>query len=165
MSSKSHLRKKSPLFVCFMSFLMLQACVVIPRPIPAERPAPASRPASSPKLSACHTDTQSWELQTKALGSLQACQHASQLSGICVATFGVIVPLGSLIVSGSVYLIGNTLHWLEFQGRCDEGIVQRGLALFNADNMDIEPSQSNDDEAELIERTFVIEENTVEYIQ
>ncbi|MGD8569907.1 MAG: hypothetical protein PVJ39_17605, partial [Gammaproteobacteria bacterium] len=34
---------------------------------------------------------------------------------------------GGYLLSGSIVLVGNTLHWLEFHGRCDDGIVSRLL--------------------------------------
>ncbi len=33
----------------------------------------------------------------------------------CLMFWGVIVPAGSFVVSGSVVLVGNILHWLEYQ--------------------------------------------------
>ena len=41
----------------------------------------------------------------------------------CLFAVGVVIPVGSLLVSGSVVLIGNTLHWLEYQGSCEEGVI------------------------------------------
>ena len=34
----------------------------------------------------------------------------------------------SSLVSGSVYIVGNTVHWLEEQGRCDESLVRQTLS-------------------------------------
>ena len=45
----------------------------------------------------------------------------------CLMIFGVIVPASSFVVSGSIVLVGKTLHWLEYQGRCEEGIISRNL--------------------------------------
>ena len=45
----------------------------------------------------------------------------------CLMIFGVIVPAGSFIISGSIVLVGKTLHWLEYQGTCEEGIIARAL--------------------------------------
>ena len=39
----------------------------------------------------------------------------------CLMIYGVIIPIGSFVVSGSIVLIGNTLHWLEYQGSCSVG--------------------------------------------
>ncbi|WP_299006301.1 hypothetical protein [uncultured Shewanella sp.] len=112
--------------------LLLQGCMILSRPIQAA--APSADPP--PRYAVCDTWTQQWELHTQELGSLKACQYSNQLSGICMATFGLIVPLGSLIVSSSVYLVGNTLHWFEYQGRCGDGLVQKSLAFFNTDTDD-----------------------------
>ncbi len=45
----------------------------------------------------------------------------------CLMVFGVVVPAGSFVVSGSVVLVGNALHWLERQGPCNEVLVNKGL--------------------------------------
>ena len=44
---------------------------------------------------------------------------------------GVIVPMVTLAVSGSAVLIGNTVHWMEYQGRCDEEKIAKALAKNN----------------------------------
>ena len=45
----------------------------------------------------------------------------------CLMTFGIIVPAGSFVISGGVVLAGNTLHWLEYQGTCKDGIVLKSF--------------------------------------
>lgn len=45
----------------------------------------------------------------------------------CLLTFGVVVPAGTFIVSTSLVIVGNTLHWLEYQGLCEEGVVRKHL--------------------------------------
>jgi hypothetical protein len=37
------------------------------------------------------------------------------IGGVMLATTG--------IISGSIVLAGNTIHWLEKQGKCDDGLV------------------------------------------
>ena len=44
-----------------------------------------------------------------------------------LALMGVVIPAGSLIVSGSIVLSSNTLRWLEYQGHCDDGVIQKAL--------------------------------------
>lgn len=39
-------------------------------------------------------------------------------AGACLMVYGVIVPVGSFVISGSIVVIGNTLHWLESIGSC-----------------------------------------------
>ncbi|WP_298775549.1 hypothetical protein [uncultured Shewanella sp.] len=159
MHSTRRLRKGAQLFLFFINILLMQACMVVPNPVSAPVPRPAT---TLPQYAVCNTATHQWELQTQELGSLKACQYSNQLSGICMATFGLIVPLGSFIVSGSVYLIGNTLHWLEYQGRCDDGFVQRGLALFDGGSVEMD---LNENETDLMEKIIDFEENTVEHTQ
>ena len=52
-------------------------------------------------------------------------------SGIAIATAGAItVSAGSLIVSGSAVVVGDTVHWLEQQGFCDDSITQKTVDGF-----------------------------------
>ena len=46
-----------------------------------------------------------------------------------------IVSGGSLVVSGSIVLTNNTLHWLEYQGKCNLGL---GKYLTSPDGKEIE---------------------------
>ena len=46
-----------------------------------------------------------------------------------------IVSGGTLVVSGSIVLTNNTLHWLEYQGKCNLGL---GKYLTNPDGKEIE---------------------------
>jgi len=39
----------------------------------------------------------------------------------------VAVSVGSLVVSGSIVVTGNTIHWLERQGRCQDTLTQQTL--------------------------------------
>jgi len=41
----------------------------------------------------------------------------------CLIVYGVILPVGSFVISGSIVLIGNTLHWIEYQGPCSEDLT------------------------------------------
>ena len=42
----------------------------------------------------------------------------------------VVVTAGSAIISGSIVLTGNTIHWLEYQGRCSDGYLAKTKQLF-----------------------------------
>ena len=46
---------------------------------------------------------------------------------VCLALTGVVIPAGSFVVSGSIVLSSNTLRWLEYQGHCDDGVIQKAL--------------------------------------
>ena len=42
----------------------------------------------------------------------------------------VAVSAGSLLVSGSIVVVNNTVHWLEYQGTCSEGFLNRTRQAF-----------------------------------
>ena len=42
----------------------------------------------------------------------------------------VAVSAGSAIISGSIVLTGNTVHWLEYQGTCSDGYLNSTKRLF-----------------------------------
>ena len=37
------------------------------------------------------------------------------------------VPVGSFIVSGSIVVLGNTIHWIERQGRCEDSAIRAAV--------------------------------------
>lgn len=59
---------------------------------------------------------------TKAVGCQRSGNGAEFLS--CLFVSGVLVPAGSFVISGSIVLINNTVHWLEYQGTCDKKQLQ-----------------------------------------
>jgi hypothetical protein len=40
------------------------------------------------------------------------------------------VPIGSALVSGSIVVVGNTIHWMEYQGRCPESFLNKAKQAF-----------------------------------
>lgn len=46
-----------------------------------------------------------------------------EAAAVCFAALGIVIPVGSLVASGSIVLVGNTMHWLEYHGTCDEGML------------------------------------------
>jgi ABC-type multidrug transport system permease subunit len=65
----------------------------------------------------CGTYHRHMSLELHQVGVLAGCGNEA-----CVAAlvfFGV-VTAASAVVSGSVVLVGNVVHWLEWHGRCPE---------------------------------------------
>lgn len=58
------------------------------------------------------------------------CQGGGNSAGACVILAGVISG-GSAIVSGSIVLAGNSLHWLEKQGKCDDSFLNSTILNHN----------------------------------
>lgn len=104
----------------FVSVLLMTACAFVPT-------------VKSPDTtqSACSFYTPEWTLSVKYIDERNFCRgtHGDD-ARLCLMTVGVIVPAGSLLVSGSIVLIGNTLHWLEYQGTCEDSEVRKKLRSF-----------------------------------
>lgn len=66
----------------------------------------------------CRMSTKKLTLSAETI-AVNACNGGAEESA-CLMLFGVIIPVGSLLVSGSVVLAGNILHWLEYQGSCEK---------------------------------------------
>jgi hypothetical protein len=81
-------------------------------------------------VSDCHLLMPKWELKSVKFDFSTICVGATtdQQALTCLAGMGVI-PAGSLIVSGTIVFTGNTIRWLEYQGKCEEGVVNKSLVL------------------------------------
>jgi hypothetical protein len=66
----------------------------------------------------CHVSSKKLTLSTTEFGVGVSCHGSSEMMAACLVTYGVIVPVGSLIVSGSVVMVGNVLNWIEVQKSC-----------------------------------------------
>ncbi|MEH6347431.1 MAG: hypothetical protein V7785_20205 [Bermanella sp.] len=58
------------------------------------------------------------------------CQGGGNNAGACIILAGVITG-GSAVVSGSIVLVGNSLHWLEKQGKCDDSFLNKNIFNHN----------------------------------
>lgn len=97
--------KPGSLVVVLILVASLSACAFVPETADDQRYADS-----------CEMHTKKLTLTVKEIGD-GFCENGNDVE-ICLLTFGVIVPAGSLLLSGSVVLVGNTLHWLEYQGKC-----------------------------------------------
>ena len=66
----------------------------------------------------CQLVTKKWSLEFKKA------DISGRVDGEILVAIGA-VAVGSLVVSGSVVVVGNTIHWLEQQGFCDDSITQK----------------------------------------
>jgi hypothetical protein len=66
----------------------------------------------------CHVSSKKLTLSAKEFGVGMSCHGSNEMLAACLVTYGVIVPVGSLIVSGSVVVVGNVLNWIETRGSC-----------------------------------------------
>ena len=49
----------------------------------------------------------------------------------------IVLPPVSLIVSGSISVVGNTIHWIEKQGKCEDSRVQEFLRTVNQSTLSV----------------------------
>ena len=64
---------------------------------------------------ACQVHTRQVTLQAAYLGGFQSC--AGEGCAAMLATMGI-VTAASVVVSGSIALVGNIVYFMELQGRC-----------------------------------------------
>lgn len=70
------------------------------------------------RLDGCKVSSKKLTLTTTEVRVGVSCHGSSEVLAACLLTYGVIVPVGSLIISGSVVVVGNILNWIEVQGSC-----------------------------------------------
>ncbi len=77
---------------------------------------------------ACQTYTRSMSLKTVGMNNVN-CRDEACLAGVLA------ISAGSVLISGSIVLTGNTIHWLEYQGTCSDSYLniakQRFLDAIN----------------------------------
>ena len=57
-----------------------------------------------------------WKLTLAEINDVNICQSSAKDAAYCILAIGVVIPAGTFVVSGSIVIVGNTLHWLEYQG-------------------------------------------------
>lgn len=71
----------------------------------------------------CDLVTKRWTVDVRADGSFYCADE--YCAALVLGTAAI-----SGVVSGSIALVGNTLHWLEIQGKCDDGMIKRAADSF-----------------------------------
>jgi hypothetical protein len=99
--------------------LKLSACAFVPEKI-----------ADDADQNTCRISTPEWKLTFGEIHDVTVCQSSGKDAAYCLLTIGLVIPAGSLVVSGSIVIVGNTLHWLEYQGKCNDSFLNQQLAFF-----------------------------------
>ena len=77
----------------------------------------------------CQLFTKQLELEeSQTKGNVQVQCSGKGCEAVLLAS--VVVPAGSFIVSGSVVLVGNAIHWMEREGTCEDGFVKQQMNNF-----------------------------------
>jgi len=75
----------------------------------------------------------SCELVTKQL-TIDGFGEVPDVSGCtdsdCIITIlggAAVIGIVSFVVSGSIVITGNTIHWIEQEGRCNDGVINKAI--------------------------------------
>lgn len=114
-----------PWIAGLLAISLLSACAVVPKFSEGEVPAN------------CEVFTKSVELDFVGatpddMGHFDCGNADEACAVIALVALGVLTT--TFIVSGSVYVVGNSAHWLEKQGRCDSDDLEQEIQEF-ADTM------------------------------
>ena len=82
--------------------LLLAGCIVVPR----------TAEVYDPK---CRTYVKQIVLETEVIGAIGGCRNDG--CAVMLASMGI-VSAASMVISGSVAIIGNVVYWAERQGGC-----------------------------------------------
>ncbi len=68
--------------------------------------------------------------QETAQGMLHMLRGCNEPECLYIVPIGLVaVPVTSFTVSGSIVVVGNTLHWIEQQGKCEDSATKKALRL------------------------------------
>lgn len=112
----------------FLSFI-LAACIYVPVSNHDAESATCktiTHSMSLDKLDSYETNANSPNVVN--IGSCQGSSCAAFLAGIVAVAAAV--SAGSVIISGSIVVTDNTIHWLEYQGTCSDGYLNNAKNLF-----------------------------------
>lgn len=71
----------------------------------------------------CQLSTNKRTLELADISQLNCSGSSSEAAVVCLGAVTVYSAI-TAIVSGSIVLVGNTIHWLEKQGKCNDSLLQ-----------------------------------------
>ena len=94
----------------------------------------------------CKLVTKSWTLEVHELGKQSKCDAncGDIIKGVVECSKGedcikmiAVVSVGWTVVAASVVGVGNTVHWIEKQGRCEENTVRSSINRLYEKTVDV----------------------------
>ena len=76
----------------------------------------------------CQLSTKKRSLQSISYRTGVACHNSGCLTALGISA---LYTVSTAVISGSIVLIGNTVHWLEKQGKCDDGLLNLSVEKHN----------------------------------
>ena len=105
--------------VILTSALLLVSCTVVP-----------VKKAHSHRDAMCGVSTHEYDLKMVEAGQISASCNSAE----CILSIGLAAAAWTgvtAIISGSIVLVGNTVHWLEQQGPCDKDQLTQQVTVIN----------------------------------
>ena len=120
------------IFILIQS-LIFGSCLVLPK-------------TETGSIKNCELETKSWTLEVHEIGLNNECYGCGDfVRGIlvcggkseeCIA-FVAGVSIGWTVIAGSVVVSGNTIHWLEKQGSCEDSLVKSSINKLYSSTLDL----------------------------
>jgi hypothetical protein len=105
-------------FVCLfiMTLLCLSGCAFYPK-------------VADEQNTECHLVSKKLTVDVVVLQDISSADlGGASGEGLVVLLAGTaVVAVGSAIISGSITLVGNTIHWIEQEGTCDDGMIKTAI--------------------------------------
>jgi len=102
---------------CLFFIIFLSSCIFVPRTVPNNK-------------DKCELITREFKLELEDADISNEVFSECEDAGCVILTpivAAIFLPAGSFIVSGSVVAIGNTIHFIEGQGRCDDSETKKAI--------------------------------------
>ena len=105
--------------------LFLYGCIMVPK-------------AVEDRNASCQLSTRKFTLDVYSSAEVDSEQLVRELTRLsttkcddasCLLVMAPVITVsaGFVIVSGSLVIIGNTIHWLEKEGKCDDGVINQAV--------------------------------------
>jgi hypothetical protein len=104
--------------------LLIQSCIVLPKTVP-EEDQECLLVTKSMTIDYYTSPDMIDEAVDEMVHAISSDCHEPE----CLLVFAplIAISVGSLVVSGSIVVVGNTIHWIEEQGRCDDSATRQTL--------------------------------------
>jgi hypothetical protein len=109
----------------FIPSIYITSCLFLPKTIPDEENQECLLVTKSMTIDYYTSPDMIDEAVDEMANAIKSDCHEPE----CLLLFAplIAISVGSFIVSGSIVVVGNTIHWIEEQGRCDDSVTRQTL--------------------------------------
>lgn len=112
------------LLIILLLVMPIQSCIFLPKTVP-QQDQDCLLATKSMTLHVHTSEALIDEAVDEMVGAIASDCHEPEC--LLVVAPIVAISVGSLVVSGSIVVTGNTIHWIEKQGRCQDSLTQQTL--------------------------------------